>query len=86
MPPLFAIIKISSRQSAWPRFWLPLFLVWLILLPLVLVLSPFFLIASLVMRVNPIRVVKVFAEILKATSGTSIEIRHGRRTFFIEIR
>ena len=56
--------------------WIPLFLIWLLLLPLAVVLSPFIFIACLVCRVNPFRGVAVIWQILKALKDTECEIDH----------
>jgi hypothetical protein len=56
--------------------WIPLLLIWLLLLPLGVLLSPFILIACLVCRVNPIRGVAVTWQILNALTDTKCEVEH----------
>ena len=52
MIPLFAVIGFRTSRQRTFRLWLPLFLVWLLLLPLVLVLFPFFLVGCLILDMN----------------------------------
>lgn len=81
MIPLFADVEIRTRRRS-RRFWLPLFLVWLLLLPLVLILLPFAAIACLLVRINPIRAFGAMVAVLAATSGTQVEVeRPGTRVF-----
>ena len=90
MIPLFAVIRISTRkdsekeserlrQGKRPRsgrlgLWVPLFLVWLLLLPFVLVLLPLAVLALIVIRVNPFRALATFWQILSGLTGTNIEV------------
>jgi hypothetical protein len=53
--------------------WVPLFLGWLLLLPLALLLLPLFLVGSLIGMLNPFRVLWVFWGILNGARGTSVE-------------
>jgi uncharacterized membrane protein len=76
MIPFVAVISLRNQQSRTYRFWIPLFLVWLVLLPLALLLSPFIFIACLLCRVNPLRGVAVLWEILNALADTRLEVEH----------
>lgn len=74
MIPLFAIVRVSPRQHRSFGLWFPLFLVWLLLLPLVVLLIPFCLIACLVVRLNPWRVFSTGWQVIAALSGTDVDI------------
>jgi len=76
MIPFVAVVSLSRENSRTFRFWIPLFLVWLLLLPLVVVLSPFLFIACLVCRVNPFRGVAVLWQILNALTHTEVGVEH----------
>ncbi len=76
MIPFVAVVSLRNQQSRTFRVWIPLFLIWLLLLPLAVPLSPFFFIASLVCRVNPFRAVAVMWQILNALADTNIEVEH----------
>lgn len=76
MIPFVAVVSLRDRESRTFRLWIPLFLIWLLLLPLVVLLSPFVFIACLFCRVNPFRGVAVMWQILTALTDTNIEVEH----------
>jgi uncharacterized membrane protein len=76
MIPFVAVVSLRNRESRTFRLWIPLLLVWLLLLPLAIVLSPFIFIVSLICRVNPLRGVAVVWEILNALADTRFEVEH----------
>ena len=76
MIPFVAVVSLRNQQSRTFRLWIPLFLVWLLLLPLALLLSPFIFIACLVCRVNPWRGVALLWQILTALADTNVEVEH----------
>jgi uncharacterized membrane protein len=76
MIPFVAVVSLRNQQSRTFRLWIPLFLVWLLLLPLAIVMSPFIFIACLLCRVNPWRGVALLWQILTALAGTNVEVEH----------
>ena len=76
MIPFVAVVSLRNQQSRTFRLWIPLFLIWLLLLPLAILLSPFIFIACLVCRVNPWRGVAVLLQILTALADTNVEVEH----------
>jgi hypothetical protein len=76
MIPFVAVVSLRNQQSRTFRLWIPLFLVWLLLLPLVILLSPVIFIACLFCRVNPLRGVAVVWQILTALADTDIQVEH----------
>ena len=76
MIPFVAIVSLRNQQSRTFRLWIPLFLVWLLLLPLAILLSPFIFITCLVCRVNPWRGVVLLWQILTALADTNVEVEH----------
>jgi len=76
MIPFVAVVSLRNQQSRTFRLWVPLFLVWLLLLPLVILLSPVVFLACLVCRVNPFRGVAVMWQILNALTDTQLEVEH----------
>ena len=75
MIPLFAIVRIARRSGRNIRLWLPLFLIWLLLAPLVLVLLPFlFAYCLFCVRINPFRACARIWGVLSALRGTHIEV------------
>jgi len=76
MIPFVAVVSLRNQESRTFRVWIPLFLIWLLLLPLAVSLSPFIFIGCLFCRVNPLRGVAVLWQILTALADTNIEIEH----------
>ena len=76
MIPFVAVVSLRNQQSRTFRLWIPLFLVWILLLPLAVLMSPFVFIACLVCRVNPFRGVRVVWQILNALTDTELEVEH----------
>ena len=78
MIPLFVVIRVHTGGRRF-GLWVPLFLAWLLLLPLVLVLLPFVVIGCLLARMNPWRLLKTGWQLLTGLNGTNVEVQHGER-------
>lgn len=76
MIPFVAVVSLRNQESRTFRLWIPLFLIWLLLLPLVVLLSPFIFIACLFCRVNPFRGVAVIWQILSALADLDVQVEH----------
>ena len=76
MIPFVAVVSLRNQESRTFRLWIPLFLVWLLLLPLAVLLSPFIFMACFVCRVNPWRGVALLWQILTALADTNVEVEH----------
>ncbi|MFZ1141533.1 MAG: hypothetical protein WAN76_20305 [Candidatus Sulfotelmatobacter sp.] len=76
MIPFVAVVSLRNQESRTFRLWIPLVLIWLLLLPLGILLSPFIFIACLVCRVNPVRGVVVMWQILNALNDTQLDVEH----------
>jgi uncharacterized membrane protein len=85
MIPLVAVVSLRNQESRTFRLWIPLFLVWLLLLPLGVLLSPFIFIACLACRVNPFRGVAVMWQILNALADTNVQVEHRSAGFSFHI-
>lgn len=86
MIPLRGTIQIENRRHR--RFLsciIPLFLVWLVLLPVAILVLPVFLIACLLVRVNPIPVIAAFWRILTSLKGTTFEVDDGQHAVLVHI-
>ena len=75
MIPLIATVHIHAPGARTIRLWLPLFLVWMLLVVLGLILSPLILIACLFCGLNPFKAVWRLVAVFVAMAGTHIEIR-----------
>jgi uncharacterized membrane protein len=76
MIPFVAVVSLRNQQSRTFRLWIPLVLIWLLLVPLAVLLSPFIFIACLVCRVNPFRGIAVVWQVLNALTDTELEVEH----------
>jgi hypothetical protein len=76
MIPFVAVVSLRNQESRTFRLWIPLFLIWLFLLPVVVLLSPILFIACLACRVNPFRGVAVMWQIVWALNDTQLEVEH----------
>lgn len=74
MIPFVAVVSLHNQKSRTIRLWIPLILIWLLLLPLAVLLSPFIFVACLFCRVNPFRGVALMWQVLNALTDTSIEV------------
>ncbi len=74
MIPLVAVVNVRGKESRRLRLWIPLILVWLLLVPLALLLSPVIFIECLACRVNPFRALSVLWQVLTALSHTEFEL------------
>lgn len=84
MIPMIADLVVETPRRRL-HFWLPLFLVWLILLPLFLVVLPFAAIVCVIVQINPFRALAVLFAVLAAISGTEVAVQRPRATIFIRI-
>jgi hypothetical protein len=76
MIPFVAVVSLRNQESHTFRLWIPLFLMWFLLVPLGILVSPFVFIGFLVCRVNPFRGIAVLWQILTALADTKLEVEH----------
>ena len=80
------VARISVRHGSRDfRLWIPLAIVWLLLLPTTLLLVPLGLIACLIARVDPLVAVRSLCAILCGVQGTELEIESARRSISIYV-
>jgi hypothetical protein len=73
MIPLVAAVSVRNKRSRGFRLWIPLALVWLLLLPLVLLLLPVAFVACWVGRIDPFEALPALWRILCALKGGNVE-------------
>src|SRR5262249_667154 len=73
MIPFVAVVSLRNQKSRTFRLWIPLFLVWLLLLPAAILLSPIIVIACLVCQINPFRAFALVWLILTALRHAEVE-------------
>ncbi|MDB5439502.1 MAG: hypothetical protein JWM33_1929 [Caulobacteraceae bacterium] len=74
MIPLLARLQLDRPGRRGLTLWLPLFLVWLILAPLLLTLWPLFAVGCLIARIRPLKATGALVALLAATSGADLAI------------
>ena len=90
MPMLLRLRGVNEKGQRF-TLWLPLFLVYIILLPLLLMLLPFVLLAALVLWPSgkgwlAIEVYLTVFRLLGCLSGLEIDIGSGDGNFFIKLK
>jgi len=93
MIPMVVNVDVASRPRRRPgrgearvvHLWLPLFLLWLLLLPFAVLLSPFLLLALLIMGRRSMAVAGAAYHAFAALSGTLIEVDSPDAFVFIRI-
>jgi hypothetical protein len=72
-----------GRSWTWD-FAIPVFVLMVLVLPLLILLSPVFLIACLAIRVNPLHAYSLLWQLLSSLRGTHMEVEH--RNHAVSIR
>jgi len=83
MIPLMAVVRVHTEQQHRFRIWLPLFLVWLVLLPVALL--PIIFVVCLACSVNPLRALSACWQLAAGLTGTHVEVGHGKSSVLVHI-
>jgi len=54
MIPLVAVVSLRGRESRTLRLWVPLIVLWLVIVPLAVVFSPLIFVGCVACRINPV--------------------------------
>ena len=86
LPPMLAIIHILPRRAhRGLRLWVPLFLVWLLLLPFILVLLPLYFVVCAVADIAPFKTLGAIFAVLGSLGGTHVEVESPTASVFIHV-
>ena len=85
MIPLTATLRIDAAQNRGICLWIPLFLVWLLLAPLALLLSPLFCAACLLSRISLGNTLSAFWTTLCGLKGANLELETQNTAILIQI-
>jgi hypothetical protein len=85
MMPFAAEISIRNRRRRPLQLWIPLALLWILLLPVVALLLPVFLIACLIGDVPPLHAVAVLWKILNSLDDTEFSVDKPEFSFSVHI-
>jgi hypothetical protein len=88
--PLFLRLHIKEKDQKNIRLWLPLFLIWILILPLLLLLLPFVLVAALLTWHRGtgkvlLAAIPMFIAMLWAMPGLHIRVDKPDNTVFLHI-
>ena len=91
MMPMLLRLRGIDRNGHRFSLWLPLFLVWIIVLPLLLIPLPFILLAALIMwpfgkGCLVIQAYFTIFRVLGCLSGLEVDIKSGTGNFFIKLK
>jgi hypothetical protein len=86
MIPNLVTVRHRRPDGRWLRLYVPILPVLLVLSPLLLLAVLAGLVACLATRVSPIGALRGTAQLLRALSGTRIEIEQGRTALLVSIR
>ena len=74
MIPLFMTVRVQARGGPDFRLWLPLFLAWPLILPLMVLLTPFFAVFWLARGVNPVTATTAVWVAMGSLSGLCVDV------------
>ncbi|MEJ1970330.1 MAG: hypothetical protein WDN03_17135 [Rhizomicrobium sp.] len=86
MPPLFMIVHIlPTRARRGLRLWVPVFLIWILLAPFLLVLLPVFFVICAAIDLHPFETLAAFFAVLGSLNGTHVEVESPDAAVFIHV-
>ena len=86
LPRMLAVVRIlPHRMGRTIRLWVPLFLVWLLLLPFLIVLLPVYFVVCAVMDIAPFGTLGAVLMLLGSLNGTHVEVDSPTASVFIHV-
>ena len=89
MIPNIAVLEIENRHFHMPRLWIPLILLWIPLLLVLVLISPLLFIVvcaiSMTTGVGPLRVMRIFWDILSSLPGTNVHVTANGNKILVRI-
>ena len=86
MIPMAGVVALRTRPQG--RVWwipLPLFLLWLILLPALIVVVPAIFVVSLIMHINPYRALSISWQLLAGLRGLHVQVEEKHTAVLIRL-
>jgi hypothetical protein len=86
LPPMTATVHV--KPAGWRhgiRLWLPLFLFWLLLLPLAVLALPFLFVAAVIFGVRFWASIRAGLNLLAAVRGTKVEVENASTRIFVNL-
>lgn len=85
MIPMMAVLRVERSERRRIHLWLPLFLLWLLALPVLIVTLPIVAVILLAYGRNPLRLFAAHWNVLSAVPGSHIEVNGRRGLVFIHV-
>ncbi len=83
--PLVAVVRIHTLEGHNLNLWVPLFLIWLLLIPFAIVLAPVFVIVCLAINVDPFLAIGSFWRLISGIAGTHVEVDSPSATVLVHV-
>jgi hypothetical protein len=85
MPPLVIRLHVETHAGRQMRLWIPLFLLWLLMLPFVAIMLPVLFITCVVLDVDPFPALGAIWSVLCAFTGSHIEVEAPDASVFFHV-
>jgi hypothetical protein len=85
MIPVAGAVRVDDCHVHGFRLSIPFFLLWIVLAPLLVLLTPVVFIASICVRVDPFQAIGALFQILAALRGTHVEVTNDRLAVLVNI-
>ncbi|MBF0300771.1 MAG: hypothetical protein HQK51_18805 [Oligoflexia bacterium] len=85
IPPSLVFFKITSKEKSVIKLPIPVFLLWILLLPIVVLAIPLLVLWSLLRGFSKLKMVFYFWMFLCSLKGTVVEVNSKKENIFIKI-
>ena len=85
MIPLVVRVHVRGRAGRSVRLWIPLFLLWLLMLPFALVVLPVLFVVCIVVDVDPFPALAAVWRVLCGLSGAHVEVDAPDASVFVHV-
>jgi hypothetical protein len=85
MLPLVVRVHVFGRAGRGVRLCIPLFLMWLLLLPFALIVLPVLFVVCIVVDVDPFPALSAIWRVLCGLSGTNVEVDAPNASVFVHV-
>jgi hypothetical protein len=85
MLPLVVRVHVLTRQGRQVRLWIPLFLLWLLMLPFVVIMLPVMFITCVVLDIDPFPALGAIWNVLCGLTGSHVEVDAPDASVFVHV-
>ncbi|MBS0411664.1 MAG: hypothetical protein JSR86_17235 [Proteobacteria bacterium] len=85
MIPLVLTVRVLAQGERPTRVWLPLFLIWILLAPLLVIIVPVVMVLGALSGINPFSALSRLGAVFCALSGTHVEVEAPDASVFVHI-